>query len=213
MAGKTAFQKFGKDWLEKIRLRAAKEQRIFGRQHGRVPNPNPKRAAVLIPLCNRHEVPEILFTLRTNSVGTHKGQVSFPGGHIDSNESAIDAAIRETQEELGTGVGKIDVLSTLPEIPAITGTMVTPVLGFLRNDVEDFQAFSINQNEVERVFTRSLEELLEPEFRTVEDYNRNNMMVTLPIFGADNGDERIWGFTAYILDEILHKIILGAYKS
>ena len=66
-----------------------------------------KRAAVLIPLCNRHGVPSILFTLRSTSVGTHKGQVSFPGGHINDGETAVEASIRETKEELGSTIGNI----------------------------------------------------------------------------------------------------------
>ncbi len=45
----------------------------------------------------------MLFTLRTGNVGTHKHQVSFPGGHIDGAETAEEAAVRECNEELGGG--------------------------------------------------------------------------------------------------------------
>ena len=62
--------------------------------------------------------------------GTHKGQVSFPGGHIDPTESAISAAIREFREELWSHSGEsyryenISILGTISPLPAVTKTMV-----------------------------------------------------------------------------------------
>lgn len=46
----------------------------------------------------------MLFTKRSDHVGTHKGQVSFPGGHIDAGEQPEEAALRELEEELGGGI-------------------------------------------------------------------------------------------------------------
>ncbi len=53
-----------------------------------------RRAAVFIPLCNVHGVASVLFTLRSHSVGTHKGQVSFPGGHREGGERSHNTALR-----------------------------------------------------------------------------------------------------------------------
>lgn len=55
----------------------------------------------MCPLVIRNDDLHVLFTLRSSSVGTHKGQVSFPGGHIDKGETAEQAAVRECIEELG----------------------------------------------------------------------------------------------------------------
>jgi hypothetical protein len=63
-------------------------------------NPTIRRASVFVPLCNRHGVPSVLFTVRTKTVSTHKGHVSFPGGHQEAGESAEAAAVRELREEL-----------------------------------------------------------------------------------------------------------------
>ena len=122
----------------------------------------PKQAAVLLPFCNRNGVPSVLFTLRSDKVGeyhlksassefeadfsllsiyftlftrdagTHKGQVSFPGGHIDPGESARDAALREFREEMwahsymaGTAhLPNVTVVGQARPLPAVTKTIV-----------------------------------------------------------------------------------------
>ncbi|CAN0525287.1 unnamed protein product, partial [Ectocarpus sp. 8 AP-2014] len=60
--------------------------------------------------CNRDGVASLLFTVRSGKVSTHKGQVSFPGGHSEPGEDAVEAALRETREEIGDSLGRIDVL-------------------------------------------------------------------------------------------------------
>lgn len=165
-----------------------------------------RHAAVLISLCNRNDVPSVLFTLRSMKLSTHKGQVSFPGGHIESNESAVEAAIRETYEELGNDIGSIEILGVCQTIPSITGTLVTPILGFLNEDVREFESFSPNVDEVDRVFTRSLIELNDPSFRTIEKLSRNGITIDSPSFGS--GEERIWGFTAFVLDAVLSQVVV-----
>jgi len=70
----------------------------------------PRRAAVMMPLCNVDGHASCLFTKRSESVGTHKGQVSFPGGHLDNDETPIQAALREQVEELGDAMSGCEVL-------------------------------------------------------------------------------------------------------
>ena len=168
---------------------------------------DPKKAAVLVPICNFQGVPSLIFTLRSTAVSTHKGQVSFPGGHINDGEGAIEAAIRETKEELGIGIGKIEILAQLQAIPAITGTMVTPVIGFLTKDFTDYSSFTPNPDEVDRVFIRSIDQLISSEYRTVETYHKDGRSINMPVFGADEKEERIWGLTAFILGDVLDNII------
>ncbi|CAN0333722.1 unnamed protein product, partial [Ectocarpus sp. 4 AP-2014] len=68
--------------------------------------------------CNRDGVASLLFTVRSRKVSTHKGEVSFPGGHLEHGEDAIEAALRETREEIGDSLGRIDVLGTCQTLPA-----------------------------------------------------------------------------------------------
>jgi 8-oxo-dGTP pyrophosphatase MutT (NUDIX family) len=69
-----------------------------------------RKAAIFVTLCNQNDNPSILFTLRSENLGTHKGQVSFPGGHLEIGETAEKASIRETIEELGNGVGPLRII-------------------------------------------------------------------------------------------------------
>lgn len=165
-----------------------------------------KRAAVLIPLCNFKGSSSVIFTLRSATVGTHKSQVSFPGGHINEGESDVEAAIRETYEELGARIGDIEILGQCQPVPAITGTIVTPVLGFLREEFVDYSLFEPDVREVDRVFIRSLDQLLDPQYNTSETYQRNGKTTTLPVYGPNEGVERIWGLTAFILRGILRNV-------
>lgn len=169
----------------------------------------PKRqAAVLIPLCNRHGKPSVLFTLRTDRVGTHKGQVSFCGGHVDRGETAVEAAVRETFEEIGFPADKVEILGQAQTVPAITATLVTPVLGFLPGDVGDFEHFRVNSSEVDRIFTRTLEELLDPARNGFETLSRNGESGSFPVFGMQDKELRIWGLTAMILRATLDRVIV-----
>ena len=92
-----------------------------------------KRAAVLIPLCTRYGKASILFTVRSNTTSTHKGQVSFPGGHIDDGETAIDAAIRETYEETGININTIHILGNTSSSPSLSSlsSLSSPSLSLL----------------------------------------------------------------------------------
>ena len=166
-----------------------------------------KKAAVLVPICYKHGQASILFNLRSNEVSTHKGQVSFPGGHLNEGESGKDAAVRETYEECGDNIGDIEIIGECQSIPSITGTLVTPIIGIIEKDVKDFEHLNPNKKEVERVFCRSLEELTNPNYREYYNVKRAGNEIVIPCFGPDN-DERIWGLTAIILNAVLDKVII-----
>jgi 8-oxo-dGTP pyrophosphatase MutT (NUDIX family) len=166
-----------------------------------------KVASVLIPLCNRNNEASIIFTLRSDIVGTHKGQVSFPGGHINPGENAVEAAIRESYEELGLNIGDIEILGVCQTIPAITGTLVTPVIGFLRNDVGNFEHFTPSEDEVKLVFSHTLTTLQSPGFRDEQWLDRNGQRIKFPVFDPQSSNTTIWGLTAFILDAVLKNAI------
>ena len=134
--------------------------------------------------------------------------MSFPGGHINDGETAVEASIRETYEELGSTIGNIQVIGSCQTIPAITGTLVTPIVGFIEQDVGDFSHLFPNALEVDRVFSRTLEELLNPNNRKIEILPRPGGRMEMPVFGNEGHDERIWGLTAFILDGFLRNAVI-----
>lgn len=158
-----------------------------------------KRAAVLVPLCNVDGVPAVLFTKRTETVGTHKGQVAFPGGRVDpGDKDVVDTALRELEEEVGIARGGVDVLGVCHEVTAITGVGVSPVVGYVGDLVVDH--LKLQPAEAEMAFALPLTTLVDPQHRTLQSFPGFR---SAPQFTG--GPHRVWGLTAWILDEFLQE--------
>jgi hypothetical protein len=93
--------------------------------------------------------------------------------------------------------------------------MVTPVIGFLHDDVGDLSTFAPDSNEVDHVFTRSIAELLDPKIRKRVMYNnkKKGLSMPLPQWGDDDDEEKIWGLTAVVLEGVLDQLIMPLIKS
>jgi 8-oxo-dGTP pyrophosphatase MutT (NUDIX family) len=85
-------------------------------------------AAVLVPLIRTESEWEVLYTRRTDSVETHRGQVSFPGGRLEAGETAEQAALREAEEELGIHPRDVTVLGQLDSLLTVTQYQVSPIV-------------------------------------------------------------------------------------
>ena len=98
----------------------------------RVPLGAQRAAAVLVPLFELTPggPAHVLLTRRTETLPTHRGQVSFPGGSLDAGESVRDGALREAQEEVGLEPSRVTVLGELDDCPTfVTGFLISPVVG------------------------------------------------------------------------------------
>ena len=97
------------------------------------------RAAVLMGIAEREAGPSFLLTRRTNTVSTHKGQVSFPGGQCEQAGSNLEqTALRETFEELGIRSQSIEIAGRLNDYLAATHSRVTPFAGFINGSAIQF---------------------------------------------------------------------------
>jgi 8-oxo-dGTP pyrophosphatase MutT (NUDIX family) len=160
----------------------------------------PIPAAVLIPIVMREQGPMLLFTQRTAHLSDHAGQVSFPGGRTEEEDaSAVHAALRETEEEIGLQRRHIEVLGSLPDYFTGTGYQVTPVVGLVWPPI-DLQA---DPHEVAEIFEVPLAFLM-------DGMNHQRRTVEIPegmrrTFYAMPYDRFfIWGATAGMLRNLFH---------
>jgi 8-oxo-dGTP pyrophosphatase MutT (NUDIX family) len=164
------------------------------------------RAAVLIPLIDRADDLSVLLTLRADDLKHHAGQISFPGGRVESCDSdAIAAALRETEEEIGLRREYIEIIGVLPDHVVITGYRVTPVVGFVRPGF----ALTLNPNEVAGTFEAPLRHLLDPATRTNRLRKFGDQEVET--FELPWGSFNIWGATAGML--LTLREVLGGSKN
>lgn len=162
-----------------------------------------RKAAVCVSLCNVDREASLLFTLRSSAVGTHAGQVSFPGGHVDEGETPEMACVRELLEETAM---HCDVLGRWHPVRAVTGTMVQPMLCFIAEPLSATQVEAAAETsvEVERAFAVPVEALCRQEARTAEKLPGR---WTMPRFQAHDRHPPIWGLTAFILDGVLRDVV------
>jgi 8-oxo-dGTP pyrophosphatase MutT (NUDIX family) len=160
-----------------------------------------KPAAVLLPLYQDQDTWHLLFTRRTEYVESHRGQVSFPGGVIDSeDESPTHAALREVQEEIGIHPKDIEVLGMLDPLLTTTQFVITPIVGVFPWPYD----LRLNRNEVANVFGVSLDWLADKNNLEVRerDYPISGGSIAVYYFKPYQG-EIIWGATALITLNLL----------
>jgi len=154
-------------------------------------------AAVLVGLVARPGGWEVLLTRRTEQLRDHPGQISFPGGRLESgDEGPVAAALREAREEVGIETAFIDVLGHLPPHAVVTGFAVCPVVAILR------PGFSLvaDTAEVAEIFGVPLSYLLDSS--NIIRSERTVRGLTIPVCAFQYGPHHIWGATAHILNSL-----------
>ena len=160
------------------------------------------KAAVLLPIVDRGE-PMILFTKRTDRVGSHKGQISFPGGVVEPTDATLlDATLRECEEEIGMPRAVVEPLGALDDTETVaTSFVITPFVGLVRHPV----AWQPDGEETERVIEVPYAALVEEGRFRVEMVERDG--ITRPVYYFDYEGDTIWGATARILRDYLAIVV------
>jgi 8-oxo-dGTP pyrophosphatase MutT (NUDIX family) len=165
-------------------------------------------AAVLIALLDRPGGVTLLLTLRSEALLTHSGQVSFPGGRVDQSDGGVvEAALRETREEVGIEPDAIEILGEMPQYTTGTGYVITPVVALV-DPALDLSRLKLEPAEVAEVFEVPLRFLMDPAnhqrrlFRwRQDDADHQRGFFSMP-WRPDPAREQeyfIWGATAAML--------------
>lgn len=160
--------------------------------------PDFARAAVLIPLLRKNGEVSVILTVRTHSVETHKGQVSFPGGMMSSEDAHVtDTALREAEEELGIPGSAVRTLGLLDDHLVPTKFIITPVVGYL----DAVPEYIINPAEVEEVFDVPLAFFMDGRNGRPEEREIRGRKVMIWYFSY--GKHLIWGATAAMINHLV----------
>jgi 8-oxo-dGTP pyrophosphatase MutT (NUDIX family) len=180
------------------RVLALTRERLAERQRRVVVGGPLVKAAVLVPIVDRGE-PFLVFAKRTERVGTHRGQISFPGGRVDPTDAGfLEAALRESEEEIGLPRAVVEPLGALDDTETVaTQFIITPFVGFVREPV----AWQPDGHEIDKVIEVPLAALRDRANLRVEYRERGGVLHEVLFW--DYQGETIWGATARILKQYL----------
>ncbi|MGC8121192.1 NUDIX hydrolase [Marinobacter sp. VGCF2001] len=158
-------------------------------------------AGILVPVTDNAENPEMVFTLRSANLKTHRGQVSYPGGKRDPEDSSLVAtALRETHEEIGLPPDQVQVISPLGQVMSRYGILVTPYVGVVPDD----HPVVPNPHEIESVFRVPLSFFLEDRRERTDALHFLNHTFYVPCYRWER--YQIWGLSAVVLVDFLNAV-------
>lgn len=159
-----------------------------------------RQAAVFIPLVERPDGVHVMFTRRAAHLYNHAGQICFPGGRIeDTDPDFVQAALRETWEEVGVEPRFIELIGTQPSFLTSTRYTMKPVIGALRPGY----TLVPDRSEVEEIFEVPIATLLNPQLHRLHEIRPTD---GLPrhFFSVSWGNYFIWGATAALIRNMYH---------
>ena len=168
-------------------------------------NPNPelaRKGGVLLMLYYFENDIYMALIKRAKDGGAHSGQIAFPGGkHERKDKSLIETALRETEEETGIKINKLEILGTLTNlyIP-VSNYNVYPTVGFCASKPD----FNINKAEVEKMILLPLNEFFKPENFKTGIISVGEQKIETPFYEIKS--QIIWGATAMIISEFLEVV-------
>ena len=170
-----------------------------------LPRATPRRpAAVLVPIVERPDGHTVLLTRRADHLHDHPGQVSFPGGRLDDTDRGpVDAALRETAEEIGLGREHVELAGLLDGYETVTGYGVTPVVAFIRPGF----VLTLDAFEVAEAFEVPLAFFLDEASCRIDSGVRGG--IRRRYYAFEYADHYIWGATAGMLVNLRRRIARG----
>lgn len=158
-------------------------------------------AGILVPVTDNPSRPEIIFTLRSANLSTHRGQVSFPGGRRDPEDASLEhTALRETHEEIGLPPDQVQLVAPLSQVISRYGILVTPYVGV----VPEAHPLSANPAEIESIFRVPVDFFLDDRRERTDPLSFLNNTYYVPCYRWQRYE--IWGLSAVVLVDFLNAV-------
>jgi 8-oxo-dGTP pyrophosphatase MutT (NUDIX family) len=165
-----------------------------------------RRSAVLAALFEVNGESHLVLTRRSSTLRVHRGEIALPGGGQEGQETAIETALRETEEEVGLASSLVTPFAWLsPIVTFASWSSIWPIVG----SVSSVPTFTVDPTEVDRVFSVALKDLVAEGAFVEEQWRREQPRVGadddgyFPIYFFKVPDDVIWGATARIVTELL----------
>ena len=194
-------------WVDRVRALSVPDVVAAVVRRSSLDRPAPvdtiRESAVLVALVDGPEGAEVLLTRRSQTLTSHRGEISFPGGRVDPGETFEAAALREAHEEVALDPavaqvrGRLDPISTM-----VSRSYIVPVVATLERRPSLHPAVG----EVDRIMWVPLAELTRSDTFREEVWQVDGD--PRPIFFFELDDETIWGATARVLHQLL-RVALG----
>jgi len=154
-------------------------------------------AVLILFILSKNKEPELLLLRRSANVGTHKGQVGFPGGKVEPQDvSPVETALREAEEEIGLSQKNIKAVGSLSVAVAIDGSAVYPIVGII---AEEHCNITLDRSEVDDVYRVPIVKILESNQK---NFRFNMFGYWRKSFLYDCGTVSVWGLSAEILSRL-----------
>lgn len=160
------------------------------------------QAAVLIAINEAADGQEfVLLTERAKHLSIHSGEVAFPGGKWESEDSSLlDTALRESHEEVGLAPSRVNIIEQLPVSHTRQGISVTPYVG----RVESKDGLVANVDELQSLFWVPIDFLLKDRRERTDIFTVEGREYWSPVY--DWMGYTIWGFTARVMVDFLNRV-------
>jgi len=157
-----------------------------------------REAAVLAPIIQQRGRDEILFTKRSEQLGNHPGQMSFPGGGREPEDRNLEAtALREAHEEIGLEPPEADIVGAIDDIETVTRYIVRPFVGTVPD-----RSYTPDEYEVAEIVRLGVDDLT--DLSNYESEHRNHPEygpIRIHFFHVDG--YTVWGATGHMLAQLL----------
>ena len=162
---------------------------------------NAVKSSVLVPLCDIRGQMHVLFCKRPNYLKHHPGQICFPGGKYEQQDSSLMAtALRETKEELGISKHEINLIGQMNSYWTLTGFEIKPYVGHINSSI----SLRPQTSEVSKTFFIPFNQLSKKDNWIDLKFTRDKQPVILKGFMTEHG--LLWGATAQIILNLIKQV-------